>query len=113
MMTLGEFSQTLAAAQKERGVSAVKLGEATGLSPQAVRQILSGEAAPRVTNAMALASELGLELVLLPKAVAQSMGGAAESERKVISDVERRIGLSRMSPPPPSLTPRAPKAPGK
>lgn len=106
MNTIGEFSQALSEAQKARRVTAIDLAERTGLSPQAVRQILSGVAAPRLTNAMALASELGLELVLLPKEVARSMAGASMAERKVLTDVERRLGLNAAYklpplPPPP------------
>ena len=60
--------------------------------PQAVRQALAGETAPRLTNAMALALELGYELVLVPVEVAQSLGQAAQAERTVLSDVERLLG---------------------
>lgn len=82
-------------AQKARKITANALAERTGLTPQAVRQILSGQAAPRLTNAMALASELGLELVLLPKEAAHSLTQAPRAERAVLTDVERRLGLGR------------------
>ncbi|MFN3875610.1 MAG: helix-turn-helix domain-containing protein [Flavobacteriales bacterium] len=101
MITLGEFSRAMTEAQKDRKITAIELAKRTGLTPQAVRQILSGVAAPRLTNAMALASELGLELVLLPKDVAHSIGGAPQAERKVITDLERRLGLKAVPPPSP------------
>ena len=41
---------------------------------------------------MALAQELGYELVLVPVEVAQSLGKAAQAERTVLSDVERLLG---------------------
>lgn len=107
MNTLSEFSQTMSEAQKARKVTAIELAEKTGLSAQAVRQILSGVAAPRLTNAMALASELGLELVLLPKEVARSMAGAPTAERRVLTDVERRLGPNAAHTLPPlPTTPR-------
>lgn len=93
MKALGEFSLAMTNAKKARGISAITLAEKTGLSPLAVRNILAGVSAPRLTNAMALASELGLELVLLPKDVAQSLEQAPQEQRKVLSDVERRLGL--------------------
>lgn len=93
MKTLSEFAAAMTEAQKARKVTANALAERTGLTPQAVRQILSGYAAPRLTNAMALASELGFELVLLPKEAAQSLTQAPRAERLVLTDVERRLGL--------------------
>lgn len=91
MHTLSEFSRALTAAQKSSRVTATALAQKTGLSTLAVRKILSGESAPRLTNAMALASELGLELVLLPKDAAQSLAGNHQAERTVLTDIERRL----------------------
>ena len=99
MQTLSEFAQTMTQAQKERRVTANALAVRTGLTAQSVRDILSGKAAPRLTNAMALASELGLELVLLPKAAAQSIADAPQPQRSVLTDVERRLGLHQPSAP--------------
>lgn len=92
MRNLHEFASALTAAKRERKVTANDLAEKTGLSPQAVRQALAGVTAPRLTNAMALAQELGYELVLVPVEVAQSLGQAAQAERTVLSDVERLLG---------------------
>jgi hypothetical protein len=44
---------------------------------------------------MALASELGFELVLVPKEVVQSISGAPKKPRSVLSNVERRLSLAR------------------
>lgn len=94
MKTLGEFAQALSQGQKAQKVSAKDLAERTGLSPLAVRQILAGKSAPRLTNAMALAAELGLELVLVPQAVAQSLSAQPPAERTVQTNVERWISSS-------------------
>lgn len=91
MRTLSEFATTLNEAKKARKLTANALAERTGLTAQAVRQILSGESAPRLTNAMALAAELGLELVLLPKDAAQSLAAPPQTQRTVVSDVERLV----------------------
>ncbi len=91
MRTLSEFAVALSDAKKARKLTANALAQRTGLTPQAVRQILSGESAPRLTNAMALASELGLELVLLPKDAAKSLAVPQHAQRTVMSDVERLL----------------------
>lgn len=94
MKTLGEFAHALSQGQKAQKVSAKDLAERTGLSPLAVRQILAGKSAPRLTNAMALAAELGLELVLVPQAVAQSLSAQPPAERTVQTNVERWVSGS-------------------
>ncbi len=91
MKTLHEFASTLKASQKAQRVTAVELADRLGLSAQAVRQMLAGTTAPRLTNAMALADELGLELVLVPKEIAQSLSQPAKVERATKSDVERLL----------------------
>ena len=95
MKTLQEFADALTEAQKARKLTAKELADSVGLSDLSVRRILSGQAAPRLTNAMALASELGLELVLVPKEVALSISGAPKKPRSVLSNVERRLSLAR------------------
>ncbi len=91
MKTLHDFASTLKASQKAQRVTAVELADRLGLSAQAVRQMLAGTTAPRLTNAMALADELGLELVLVPKEIAQSLSQPAKAERATKSDVERLL----------------------
>ncbi|RYF57020.1 MAG: XRE family transcriptional regulator [Comamonadaceae bacterium] len=101
MQTLRDFAVAITHAQKDRGLTAKELAARTGLSDQAVRTMLHGEAAPRLTNAMALADALGMELVLMPKAAADGFRRSASSEpasRTVISDVERRLGVAVGSP---------------
>jgi transcriptional regulator with XRE-family HTH domain len=93
MKTLAEFAGAMREAQKVRKLSINELAERAGLTRQAVRQILAAETAPRLTNAMAVASELGFELVLLPKEAAQAIGATAQPERRVLTDIERRLGL--------------------
>lgn len=94
MKTLQEFADALTEVQKARKLTARELADSVGLSGLSVRRILSGQTAPRLTNAMALASELGLELVLVPKEVAQSISGAPKKPRSVLTNVERRLGTA-------------------
>lgn len=95
MLSLKDFASTLTRAQKERKLSATALAQRAGLSDQAVRAMLHGEAAPRLTNAMAIADALGMELVLVPKAAAEGLreGQQPQRARTVVSDVERRLGM--------------------
>ncbi len=88
MRTLQEFASTLKDAKKVRRLSDIELAARTGLSPQGVRLALGGKSAPRLTTAMALAQELGLELVLVPREAAQSLAQPQPDARTVLSDVE-------------------------
>ncbi|WP_342133520.1 helix-turn-helix domain-containing protein [Hydrogenophaga sp. OTU3427] len=106
MRTLAEFSAALTKAQKSHKLTAKTLALRTGLTDQAVRHILAGESAPRLTNAMALADELGFELVLLPKDAAQSLAQDTKAPRTVLSDVERHLGL-RLGDPGHDVTKRS------
>lgn len=94
MQSLLEFAADLTSAQRERGVTATELAEKTGLSDQSVRAMLHGVTAPRLTNAIALADALGLELVLVPKAMAEGMRASTQPRqvRTVVSDAERMLG---------------------
>jgi ribosome-binding protein aMBF1 (putative translation factor) len=90
--SLKDLSIELTKAQQASKLSAVELAKRTGLSDQSVRSMLHGEAAPRFTNAVALADALGLEFVLVPKAAAQSMRASQEPPpNRMLSDVERRL----------------------
>lgn len=95
MKSLREFAEEISIRQKERQLTATELAERTGLTDQSVRAMLHGNAAPRLTNAMAVADALGLEFVLVPKAIANEMRSstADRSPRTVLSDVERRLGM--------------------
>lgn len=91
MRTLLEFSKVMKDAKKNCGLTDIELANRTGLSPQGVRNSLAGKTAPRLTNAMALAQELGLEFVLVPREVAQSLSQPQQAERTVLTDVERML----------------------
>jgi len=94
MQTLQDFADALKHAKNERQVTASDLAISAGLSLVTVRKILSGDVAPRLTNAMALAGELGLELILVPKGAAQSLSANSEGERTVLTDLEHRLGMA-------------------
>lgn len=76
MQTLTELAQVLEEARRQGGLDYKDLAERTGLTPLSVRNALQAKTALRATNLMALADVLGLELVLVPKAVASSLNAA-------------------------------------
>jgi len=73
MRTLAELGRALDEARRRKGLSNKDLAERVGLTPLTVGHVLSGKSAVRATNLMALADELDLALVLLPKAVAETV----------------------------------------
>lgn len=75
MKTLAELAQVLEEARSRGGLDYKDLAEKTGLTPLSVRNALQAKTALRATNLMALADVLGLELVLVPKAMASSLKG--------------------------------------
>jgi transcriptional regulator with XRE-family HTH domain len=91
MKTLTELAQVLERARQERKLTYDELARATGLTPLATRRALQARTAPRVTTLMALAERLGLEVVLVPRVVAQGLGPAPEAERRPLSTVEKLV----------------------
>ncbi|MFT3812951.1 MAG: helix-turn-helix transcriptional regulator [Acidovorax sp.] len=101
MKSLYEFSEALSQAKRTQKRTAKELAQSTGLSSLAVRQILAGTSAPKLTNAMALATALGLELVLVPTAMAESLQQPSRgASRTVLTDVERLLGMRLEGPGP-------------
>jgi transcriptional regulator with XRE-family HTH domain len=73
MKTLTEIATRLEGERQRLVLDYQALAERTGLTPLSVRHILQGRTAPRVTTLMAIADQLGLELLLLPKVVATGL----------------------------------------
>lgn len=88
MKTLTEVAATLERKRVEQQVTFEDLAEAAGLSRLGTRNVLRGEAAPKVTTLMALADKLGLEVMLLPKPLAATLSPATTGERP-LSRVEQ------------------------
>jgi len=73
MKTLSEMAILLEAERQRLVLDYQALAERTGLTPLAVRNVLQGRSAPRITTLMAIADQLGLEVLLLPKVVATGL----------------------------------------
>jgi transcriptional regulator with XRE-family HTH domain len=93
MKTLSEISAHLEGERQRLMLDYQALAERTGLTPLSVRNILQGRTAPRITTLMAIADQLGLEVLLLPKLVAAGLQPhtAQESAPPALSRVDRIV----------------------
>ncbi len=89
MQTLRQLAYTLESARKQQRVTYDELARGAGLTPLATRRAMQGTAAPRVTTLMALAGQLGLEMVLVPHVVAQGLEGAPQNPPPPLTDIEK------------------------
>jgi transcriptional regulator with XRE-family HTH domain len=92
MKTLLEVAARLEDARQRLGLDYQTIAESTGLTPLSVRSALQGKTAPRITTLMAIADQLGLEVLLLPKVVAAGLQAqAAEGSAPALSRVDRIV----------------------
>lgn len=73
MKTLSDMSSRLEAERQRLKLDYQSIAEKTGLTSLSIRNILQGRTAPRITTLMAIADQLGLEVLMLPKVVAQGL----------------------------------------
>jgi transcriptional regulator with XRE-family HTH domain len=73
MKTLSDIATRLEEERQRLSLDYQTLAERTGLTPLSVRGVLQGRTAPRITTLMAIADQLGLEVLLLPKVVASGL----------------------------------------
>lgn len=73
MKTLSEIATRLEDERQRLMLDYQALAERTGLTPLSVRNVLQGRTAPRITTLMAIADQLGLEVLLLPKVAAAGL----------------------------------------
>jgi transcriptional regulator with XRE-family HTH domain len=92
MKTLSEVAVSLESQRQRLGLDYQAVAESTGLTPLSVRSVLQGKTAPRVTTLMAIADQLGLEVLLLPKVVAAGLQAQApEGPAPALSRVDRIV----------------------
>ena len=92
MKTLSEIATRLEDERRRLVLDYQTLAERTGLTPLSVRGILQGRTAPRITTLMAIADQLGLEVLLLPKVVATGLQAhTAEEPPPALSRVDRIV----------------------
>lgn len=93
MKTLSEVAERLEDERRRLMLDYQALAGRTGLTPLSVRNVLQGRSAPRITTLMALADQLGLEVLLLPKVVASGLQAhtAEEPAPPALSRVDRIV----------------------
>jgi len=103
MKTLREMATRLEAERQRLKLDYQAIAGKTGLTPLSVRSALQGRTAPRITTLMAIADQLGLEVLLLPKVLAQGLeahggigAGAGEGPEPALSQVDRIIAQTRL-----------------
>ncbi|SFB75463.1 transcriptional regulator, XRE family [Collimonas sp. OK412] len=85
MKTLNELSAILRQAKDRLALPVIAMSRDSGLTTVTIRGVLAGKNDPRLSTLMTIADQLGLELMLLPKAVASSIAANAPAEEEVQS----------------------------
>jgi transcriptional regulator with XRE-family HTH domain len=98
MKTLNDMSALLETARKQQKITYDELARAAGLTPLATRRALKAQTAPRITTLMALADRLGLELVIVPKVVAQGLSPAEPVAPRPLSSVDKLAAAGLRKP---------------
>ena len=94
MKTLFEMATRLEGERQRLKLDYQAIAEKTGLTPLSVRSAMQGRTAPRITTLMAIADQLGLEVLLLPKVVAmglQAQAGGGEGPAPALFSVDRIV----------------------
>lgn len=103
MQTLQQVADALESRRQTLQITYDDLAARAGLTPLATRRALQGTASPRITTLMDLADKLGLEVVLLPRQVANHLHVAQEPPPyRPLSRVEQ---LTQYVPPLPAAHP--------
>lgn len=92
MKTALEVGTALQSAREDSKIRMIDLVERTGLTAVTLRHVLEGKTDARISTVVAIAKEVGLELVLLPKEVADSLAAADPQHVAIESLVERALG---------------------
>jgi hypothetical protein len=80
MKTLKEIADILQQARSDGAVTLRELSEQTGLTAVTLRGLLEAKTDPRLTTLMAVADQLGLEVMLVPQAVSASIARPAQPD---------------------------------
>lgn len=91
MKVAQRVAEVLRSAKGEQGISTAELERRTGLTAVSIRAALSGTKDSKLSTVIAIAHELDLDLVLVPKAVSASIAPAVASapQIKTLSDLVR------------------------
>ena len=102
MKTLQQFALVLRNRMTQLKLTQDSLSAQAGVSRQTLTKTLSGRSDFKVTTLIALADRLGLEVVLAPKEVADSMSVATEPRARITSVVDAAIQTYVVTPDTPT-----------
>ncbi|MFX1682806.1 helix-turn-helix domain-containing protein [Mitsuaria sp. CC2] len=114
MMTLPEIADTLRDAARRNGVTQARLAGAAGISSRTLTHVLSGQEDFRVSTLMAVAHQLGLELVLVPKGAARAVAAGdvlGPPVRSVVTEALEALHAQRDATPGAATMPAARRLP--
>lgn len=94
MKSLVDVAETLSTTAVERKISSKDLAAAAGVTPQTLVNILKHHSDFRVSNLLALADRLGLELLLVPKGAIAGLQTSVPSAPSVKSKID--VALARV-----------------
>jgi len=91
MKVAQRIAEVLRSAKREHNFSTVELERRTGLTAVSIRAALAGTKDSKLSTVIAIAHELELDLVLVPKAVSASIAppGAAAPQVKTLAEAVR------------------------
>lgn len=91
------IAETLSSAKQSRKITTVELEGRTGLTAVSIRAALSGTKDSKLSTIIAIAHELELDLVLIPKAVSASIAPptAPTPQVKTLADAIKERGELR------------------
>ena len=100
MLTLPEISGLLREEARRHGLTQARLADKAGISARTLTHVLSGQEDFRVSTLMAVAHQLGLEVVLVPKDAAPAATGEAIGPpvRSVVTDALEALHAGRDAP---------------
>jgi hypothetical protein len=95
MKTLAELSHALRQAKEQLALPVIEMSRNSGLTAVTIRGVLTGKNDPRLSTLMTLAEQLGLEVMLLPKAVAATIVAKPTAPAEVQSLVSAALARQR------------------
>ncbi len=101
MLTLPEISGLLREEARRHGLTQARLADKAGISARTLTHVLSGQEDFRVSTLMAVAHQLGLEVVLVPKDAARAVAAGeaiGPPVRSVVTDALEALHAGRDAP---------------
>jgi transcriptional regulator with XRE-family HTH domain len=103
MLTLPDIAGILRDTARRNGLTQARLADTAGISSRTLTHVLSGQEDFRVSTLMAVAHQLDLELVLVPKGAARAVAAGNDigpPVRSVVTEALEALHARRDAGPP-------------